>query len=451
MALTGVEIFKLLPKTNCKKCGFPTCLAFAMKLAQRQASLTSCPDVSEEAKQKLGEASAPPVRSITIGTGEKAAKLGEETVLFRHDKRFVNPCLFALEIKDTLSEADISVKVEDVLSSEIDRVGQKLRIDAIALVNDSNDASRFESAARIVSTKAPGVPVVLCASGPQAAEAAAKLFADKKPVIYGVNSDNAEAMVNIAKAYKATLGVTAGSAEGLDGLSNLTERIKALGVEDMVIDSGARKAQEILEHNTLIRRSAVKKNFKPLGYPVVTFAQREDGLLEVLVAAVGVAKYSSLVVLSSVEKWKDLALFTLRQNIYTDPQVPMQVEQKVYEIGEPKPESPLFVTTNFSLTYFIVSGEIENSKVPGYLAVMDCEGLSVLTAWAAGKFTASRIAQFIQESGIENNIKHRELIIPGYVAILSGAIEDKLDGWKITVGPREANGIPAFLKSRAAL
>ena len=451
MALTGVEIFKLLPKTNCKKCGFPTCLAFAMKLAQRQASLTSCPDVSEEAKQKLGEASAPPVRSITIGTGEKAAKLGEETVLFRHDKRFVNPCLFALEIKDTLSEADISVKVEDVLSSEIDRVGQKLRIDAIALVNDSNDASRFESAARIVSTKAPGIPVVLCTSGPQAAEAAAKLFADKKPVIYGVNSDNAEAMVNIAKAYKATLGVTAGSAEGLDGLSNLTERIKALGVEDMVIDSGARKAQEILEHNTLIRRSAIKKNFKPLGYPVVTFAQREDGLLEVLVAAVGVAKYSSLVVLSSIEKWKDLALFTLRQNIYTDPQVPMQVEQKVYEIGEPKPESPLFVTTNFSLTYFIVSGEIENSKVPGYLAVMDCEGLSVLTAWAAGKFTASRIAQFIQESGIENNIKHRELIIPGYVAILSGAIEDKLDGWKITVGPREANGIPAFLKSRAAL
>jgi acetyl-CoA decarbonylase/synthase complex subunit gamma len=451
MALTGVEIFKLLPKTNCKKCGFPTCLAFAMKLAQRQASLTSCPDVSEEAKQRLGEASAPPVRPITIGTGEKAAKLGEETVLFRHDKRFVNPCLFALEIKDTLSEADISIKVEDVLNSEIDRVGQKLRVDAIALVNDSNDVSGFESAARIVSTKAPGIPVVLCTSGPQAAEAAAKLFANKKPVIYGVNSGNAEAMVNIAKAYKATLGVTAGSAEGLDGLSNLTERIKALGVEDMVIDSGARKAQEILEHNTLIRRSAIKKNFKPLGYPVITFAQREDSLLEVLVAAVGVAKYSSLVVLSSIEKWKDLALFTLRQNIYTDPQVPMQVEQKIYEIGEPKPESPLFVTTNFSLTYFIVSGEIENSKVPGYLAVMDCEGLSVLTAWAAGKFTAAKIAEFIKESGIENNVKHRELIIPGYVAILSGAIEDKLDGWKITVGPREANGIPAFLKSRAAL
>jgi len=447
MALTGVEIFKLLPKTNCKKCGFPTCLAFAMKLAQRQASLDACPDVSEEAKQKLGAASAPPVRPIALGVGEKAVKIGEETVLFRHDKRFVNPCVFALEIKDTLSESDLRNKVEEVLSSEIDRVGQKLRIDSIALVNASGDAGKFESAAKIVSASASSVPVIICADNPQAAEAAVKLFADKKPIIYGVNPANAEQMVNIAKSYKATLGVTA---KGMDDLIDLTEKVKSLGVEDMVIDSGARKASEILEHNTLIRRAAIKKNFKPLGYPVITFGQREDSLVETLVASVAVTKYSSIVVLSNIEKWKNLALFTLRQNIYTDPQVPMQVEQKVYKVGEPTSDSPLLITTNFSLTYFIVSGELENSKVPGYLAVMDCEGLSVLTAWAAGKFTASKIAQFIKESGIESNIKHRELIIPGYVAILSGAIEDKLEGWKITVGPREANGLPAFLKSRAA-
>ncbi len=446
MALTGVEIFKLLPKTNCKKCGFPTCLAFAMKLAQRQASLDLCPDVSEEAKQKLGEASAPPVRPIALGSGDKAVKTGEETVLFRHDKRFVNPCVFALEIKDSLPDADIRIRTEAVLNSEIDRVGQKLKIDAIALINDSNDAGRFESAAKTVAATAPGVPVIICTTDPQAAEAAVKPFADKKPVLYGANSVNTESMVNIAKTYKATLGVTA---NGLDELVILTEKVKSLGIEDMIVDSGARKAKEILEHNTLIRRAAVKKNFKPLGYPVINFAQREDKLVEALIAAVGVAKYSSIIVLSSVEKWKNLVLFTLRQNIYTDPQVPMQVEQKVYKIGEPTPDSPLLITTNFSLTYFIVSGEIENSKVPGYLAVMDCEGLSVLTAWAAGKFTASKIAQFIKESGVEGDIKHRELIIPGYVAILSGAIEDKLEGWKITVGPREANGLPVFLRSRA--
>jgi acetyl-CoA decarbonylase/synthase complex subunit gamma len=453
MALTGVEIFKLLPKTNCKKCGYPTCLAFAMKLAQRQASLESCPDVSEEAKQKLGEASAPPVRPITFGTGDKAVKMGEETVLFRHDKRFVNPCAFALDIRDTLSEDDIQSRIDKVLHSEIERVGQKLRIDAIALRNDSNDIGRFETAAKIVAKKASDVPIIICTENPGAAEAAVKLFPDKKPIIYGANAENAEAMANIAKNYKATLGVTASASSasgggGPDELSSLTEKIKSLGVQDMVIDPGARKAKEILKDNTLIRRAAVKKNFKPLGYPIITFAVREDSLIEALIGTIGVAKYSSIIVFSSIEKWKNLALFTLRQNIYTDPQVPMQVEQKIYKIGEPSPASPLLITTNFSLTYFIVSGEIENSKVSSYLAVMDCEGLSVLTAWAAGKFTAAKIAQFIKESEIENTISHRELVIPGYVAILSGAVEDKLEGWKITVGPREANGIPAFLRSR---
>jgi len=447
MALSGVEIFKLLPKTNCKKCGHPTCLAFAMKLAQRQASLDSCPDVSEEAKKILGEASAPPIRPIAFGAGDKAIKMGEETVLFRHDKKFVNPCAFAVEIKDTLSEGDISKIAGQVMSSEIDRVGQKLRIDAIALTNASGDAGKFEAAAKLVASKATGVPVIINTINPQAAEAALKLFADKKPVLYGANASNAESMAAVAKANKAILGV---AANGLDELTMLTEKIKSLGVEDMVLDSGARKAKDIIEHNTLIRRAAIKKNFKPLGYPIINFMQRDDSLHEALIAALGVTKYSSLIILSSVEKWKNLALFTLRQNIYTDPQVPMQVEQKVYNIGEPKPESPLFITTNFSLTYFIVSGEIENSKVASRLAVMDCEGLSVLTAWAAGKFTASKIAQFIQESGIENDLAHKELIIPGYVAILSGSIEDKLPGWKITVGPREANALPAFLKTRAA-
>jgi acetyl-CoA decarbonylase/synthase complex subunit gamma len=414
MALTGVEVFKLLPKTNCKKCGYPTCLAFAMKLAQRQASLESCPDVSEEAKQKLGEASAPPVRPTTFGVGDKAVKMGEETVLFRHDKRFVNPSAFALNIKDTLSEDAINARIDEVLNSEIERVGQRLRIDAIALSNDSNDKGKFEIAAKVLAQKAADIPVIISSGNPEAVEAAAKLFADKKPIIYGANAANAEAMAKIAKAYKAILGVTVSSAsgEGLDELSSLTEKIKSLGVQDMVVDSGARNAKDILKDNTFIRRAAIKKNFKPLGYPVITFAIRENSLVEALIGTIGVAKYSSIIVLSSIEKWKNLALFTVRQNLYTDPQVPMQVEQKIYKIGEPSPASPLLITTNFSLTYFIVSGEVENSKIPSYLAVMDCEGLSVLTAWAAGKFTAAKIAQFIKESEIEGAISHRQLVNP---------------------------------------
>lgn len=445
MALTGIEIFKLLPKTNCKKCGHPTCLAFAMKLSQRQATIELCPFISEESKQKLGDASAPPIKPIEFGTGEKTLKLGEETVLFRHEKKFFNPCVLAVKIKDTLSESDIKKKIKEMLESEIERVGQKLRIEAIALINESGDKANFESAAKLISQNALDIPVIISTTDPLCAAAAIKFFSGKKPIIHGANSENAEAMANIAKKENAILGVTANS---LEELASLTEKIKSLGIENIVIDPNAKKAKDILGKNTLIRRAAIKKNFKPLGYPVINFIQKDNSLEETLMAVIGITKYSSIIVLSSIEKWKNLVLFTLRQNIYTDPQIPMQVEQKIYKVGEPNPESPLAITTNFSLTYFIVSGEIENSRVPCWLAVMDCEGLSVLTAWAAGKFTAPKIAQFLKDSGIENMIKHKELIIPGYVSILSGALEEKLEGWKVIVGPRESNGIPAFLKAR---
>ena len=445
MALTGVEIFKLLPKTNCKKCGQPTCLAFAMKLAQRQTSLDKCPDVSEEAKEKLGAASAPPIRPITLGTGAKAVKMGEEMVLFRHEKKFVNPCAFAVQIKDTLDAAQAGKKMEEAAASEIDRVGQKLRVDALYLLNESGEPSRFLELAKLAGQKAPELPVILGTNNPAAAEAALGALAGKKAVLHGANAENVADMAGKAKAAGATLGI---AAKSMDELCELTEKAKSLGIEDMVLDSGARSAGEILRDNTYIRRAALKKSFKPLGYPVITFANRDDSMLESLVAGLGVEKYSSIVVVNEMERWKNLALFSLRQNIYTDPQVPMQVQQKIYKIGEPGPKSPFLITTNFSLTFFIVSGEIENSKVACRLAVLDSEGLSVLTAWAAGKFTAGKIAQFITESGVEGEMEERELVIPGYVAILSGAIEDKLPGWKITVGPREANGLPAFLKAR---
>ena len=443
MAMTGVQIFKLLPKTNCKKCGHPTCLAFAMKLAARQAKIDDCPDVSDEAKAQLGEASAPPIRPITIGAGDKAVKIGEETEMFRHDKKFVNPSAIVVEIKD--DDADAETKINDVVSSEIDRVGQKLRVNGILISNASGDAGKLEAMAKLVAGKAPEVGVIISTGNADAAKAALALFKDKKPMLHGADSGNLEAMAAVAKEAGASLAI---KGNGPEELSNLTEKAKAAGVEDIVLDPGSAKGKDILEHNTFIRRSALKKSFKPLGFPVITFAQRDDALLETLVASLGIAKYSSIVVVSSAEKWKNLALFTLRQNIYTDPQVPMQVKQDIYKISDPDKSSPLLITTNFSLTYFIVSGEIENSKVPTKLAVMDCEGLSVLTAWAAGKFTASKIAAFIQESGIGDDMETKELILPGYVAILSGALEDKLAGWKITVGPREANALPAFLKSR---
>jgi acetyl-CoA decarbonylase/synthase complex subunit gamma len=446
MALSGVEIFKYLPKTNCKKCGHPTCLAFAMKLAAKQASLDACPDASEDAKKLLGEAAAPPIRAITLGTGDKAVKVGDEICMFRHEKKFFNPTAFAVAIKDTEAGDAAAKKIEAVKTSEIDRVGQKLRVDAIAVVEESGDPAKFAAAVKQVVDGAPGVPLILASKNPAAIEAGIAHCADKKPLIYAATAENAEAMAKIAKEKKAALAL---SAEGLEKLEALSEKVKGLGVEDLVLDPGARKAKDMIEQYTIIRRAAIKKNFKPLGYPVISFAGRGDAVSEAMAAAVGVMKYASIIVLSNIEKWKMLALLSLRQNIYTDPQVPMQVAQNIYKVGEANENSPLMITTNFSLSYFIVRGEVENSKVPSWLAVMDNEGLSVLTAWAAGKFTASRIAQFITESGAEKNSKQKELIIPGYVAILSGSLEEKLPGWKITVGPREANGLPSFLKARA--
>ena len=446
MALSGVEIFKHLPKTNCKKCGHPTCLAFAMKLAAKQASLDACPDASEDAKKILGESAAPPIRGITLGQGDKAVKVGEEICLFRHDKKFFNPNVFAVAIKASEAGDAAAKKIDAVKTSEIDRVGQKLRVDAIAVTDEGGDATKFASAVKQVVDGAPGVPVILVSKTPAVIEAGIAHCADKRPLIYAATAENAEAMAKIAKEKKASLAITA---DGLDALTELSEKVKAMGVEDLVLDSGARKAKDMIEHYTIIRRAAIKKSFKPLGYPIIAFAGRDNSLAEAMVAAIGTMKYASIVILNSVEKWKMLALLSLRQNIYTDPQVPMQVKQDVYKVGDAKDASPLMITTNFSLSYFIVRGEVENSKVPAWLAVMDNEGLSVLTAWAAGKFTASKIAQFITDSGVEKNIKHKELIIPGYVAILSGALEEKLPGWKITVGPREANQLPSFLKSRA--
>lgn len=447
MAMTGVEIFKLLPKTNCKKCGFPTCLAFAMKLAQRQADISACPDVSEEAKATLGEASAPPIRAIALGLGDKAVKMGEENVMFRHEKKFVNPCAIALNIPDTLSDDELGAKAAEVASSEIDRVGQKLRVDAISIENASGDASKYEAAVKLVAEKAPDAAIILNCSNSDAAGAAAKAVASRKPMIYGADGSNLDAMAAVAKDNGLILGIKASS---IEEAMELSAKAKSAGVENLVLDTGAKTARDIIDHNTQVRRSAIKKGEKSLGYPVLNNCIREDSVLEANVAAVAVAKYASIVLISAAERWKNLALFTLRQNLYTDPQVPMQVPQKVYKISEPGPDAPLMITTNFSLTYFIVAGEVENSKVPSRLAVMDCEGLSVLTAWAAGKFTANKIAQFVNETEDFGEVASKELIIPGQVAILSGALEDKLPGWKITVGPREANALPAFLKDKAA-
>lgn len=442
MALTGIEIFKLLPKTNCKKCGFPTCLAFAMKVAQGQVSIDQCPDLSEEVKTKLREASTPPIRGIEFGSPSKRFKIGEETVLFRHEKKFFNPTILACELND--NDPNFSRKLEEILNSSIERVGQILKIDGVFLKNTSKDRETFSQAFSKILTTSSELAIILSTEEPETAQFALENRGDHRPILYCEVSEKINEFSKVAKKYSVPMVV---SGKGIEEVIRLVETAKANGVEDILIDTKPETAGELLRDYTIIRRGALRKTLKSLGYPIITVTSNFDDFYETLWASLAILKYSSIVVLRTIPKWKTLALFTLKQNIYSDPQVPMQVKEGIYKVGEPDSHSPIIVTTNFALTYFLVKGEIENSKVPTWLAIMDCDGMSVLTAWAAGKFSASKIAQFIKESGIEEKLSHRELIIPGYVAMLKGAIEDKLPGWKVVVGTKEANAIPAFLRN----
>jgi len=445
MPLTGIEIFKLLPKTNCGQCGVPTCLAFAMNLAAGKAELAACPHVSEEAKAKLAEASAPPIRPVTIGAGDRKLKIGGETVLFRHEKRFENPPGIAMLISDNMAESEVDSRLGRFKELQYERVGLNLRPELIATKADSGDANKFAALVGKVKQNSDA-NFILMSSNPDILAAGVKVSADRKPLIYAATKDNADAVAALAKSNACPV---VAKANNLDGLAELTAKLNAAGINDIVLDSGARTLRQAFEDQIIIRRAALIKKFRPLGFPTIVLPceMTNDPMKEAVIASVFVAKYGGIIVLSDFQGETLFPLLVERLNIYTDPQRPLATTEGIYEIGGPNENSPVLITSNFSLTYFLVSGEIEGSKVPSYLLVKDTEGLSVMTAWAAGKFVADAIAPFVKKSGIADKIKHRKLIIPGYIAAESGGLEEELQGWEIMIGPREAAHIPAYLKT----
>lgn len=442
MALTGLQIYKLLPRTNCKECGFPTCLAFAMKLAAKQAELKACPYVSEASKQQLEAAAQPPIRLITLSTDGRKTVAGNEIVLFRHEKTFYNPVPIFVRVKDT--DADLAAKTKELNAFSVDYVGIKLHLSGVAIENASGDAGKFAAAVEAVRG-ASDFPLILIAKDPAAFEAAMAKAKGAVPMFYCADASNWQALAPVAKKFKAPLAV---KADGLEATANLADQVKAAGVDDIVLDPGARDFLGTLTLATQIRRLAVKKNFRLLGYPVITFpgegASSPD--LESVLAAQQIGKYAGFVVLDHFTPASAYALLVLRQNIYTDPQKPIQVLPGLYEINAPKPESAILVTTNFSITYFSVSNEVEGAGLPAWLLVADAEGMSVLTAWAAGKFDADRIAKAIKTTNVESKVSRKRVVLPGAVSVLLGEVEEALPGWQIEVGPREAVDIPAFLK-----
>jgi acetyl-CoA decarbonylase/synthase complex subunit gamma len=416
-----------------------------MKLAAGQAELGACPYVSEQAKAELAEASAPPIRPMSIGTGDQALKLGGETVMFRHEKRFVSPTGIAVLVSDQMSDGEVDSRLKKLGELKYERVGLTLQADLVAVKGESGDPAKFEGLVKKVKDRLAGKGMVLMSEDPKVLSAGAKVVADRKPLLYAATKANADAMAQLAKETSAPLAVKAGS---LDELVELTTKLTAAGLKDLVLDSGARTPRKALEDQVVMRRSALLKKFRPLGFPTITFPceMTGDPLKETLLASMLVAKYAGIVVLSDLNGHSLFPLLVERMNIFTDPQRPMATSEGIYEIGGPNENSPVLITSNFSLTYFIVSGEVEGSRVPSWLLVKDTEGLSVMTAWAAGKFGADLIAPFVKKCGIADKVKHRKLIIPGYAAVISGELEEELPDWKIQIGPREASHIPAFVK-----
>ena len=445
MALTGIEIFKLLPKTNCRECGIPTCLAFAMKLAAGQAELAACPYVSEEVKAKLSEASAPPITPVTIGVGERTVKVGGETVMFRHEKRFENPPGLAMLISDGMADGEVNSRLERFNQFAFERVGLTLQPEILAIKDEAGDKGKFESLVKKVKEKTDA-SIILISSNTDIMAAGVAVCADRKPLIYAATKDNYEVMAGLAKENSCPL---AAKADNLEELAELTPKLVDAGLKEIVIDSGARTIRQAFEDQVIIRSAALNKKFRPLGFPTIVFPSEmtDDPMKEAVYASMFVAKYGGIIVLSDFQGESLFPLLVERLNIYTDPQRPLATTPGIYEINNPNENSPILITSNFSLTYFIVSGEIESSKVPSYLVVIDTEGLSVMTGWAAGKFVADVIAPYIKKIGILDKVKHNKIVIPGYAAAESGGLEEELIGTEVQVGPREGSNIPAYLKA----
>ena len=439
MAVKGLDIFKLSPKKNCKECGSPTCMAFCMKVAQGALPITKCPYMSPEAIALLSEATAPPMKTLEIA----GHKLGGETVLFRHEKTLVSRNLFAVSISTEMDDAAVDAKIEELKKVDYERIGEREYVEFVT-VRNCGDNARFVELAKKAAVLERGV--ILETTDAEAAKAAVEAIKDVKPVVNGVNKDNLEAMNEIAKTYGIVLGVQGAD---LNELHDTVEALEKAGNKDLLIDVTGATIKETFGNAVQVRRAALKDNDRTFGYPSIVDLSKLCGTeyhLATALASVFTLKYGSIIIMPRMTYAEALPLYGLRQNIYTDPQKPMKVAPGIYPINGAGPDDPCALTVDFALTYFLVSGELERSKVPINLLITDASGMSVLTAWAAGKFSSTTVKKFFDEFDIASKINNRTLIIPGKVAVMKGEIQDKLPEWNVVVGTREAVELVKYLR-----
>jgi len=439
MALTGMQIYKNLPRTNCKDCGFPTCMAFAMQVAAKQKALTDCPHLSEDAKTELSEASAPPMKLVKIGPEGKQFELGQETVMFRHEEKFHHPTGIAVRIPASVSDNEAQSLVEKINKRVFERVGQKLKVALCAVeIEGCNDPA---SRAKLLAEKSD-VPLILIGTNLDSMKAAVDSIKADRPLIYKADVSNIDGFAEMAASAKLPLAI---GGKTLEELADLTQKAKEKGVQDLILAFDTKNPGEALRSLTIARRAALKKNFRVLGFPAIVEVDADSSEMETILASSFAAKYAGIVLINGLEPWELLPIMTTVQNIYTDPQVPNTVEAKLYEIGSPGENSPVMFTTNFALTYFSVEGEVERSKIPAYICVVDTEGLGVLNAYAGDKISAEKVVKTLQEQKVAEKVKHRKLIIPGLLPIFRAEIEDTSEWKEVIIGPENASQIPAFL------
>ena len=441
MALKGLDIFKLSPKKNCKECGSPTCMAFCMKVAQGAVEIDKCPYFSDDAKAMLNEQTAPPMKTISVGEH----KLGGETVLFRHEKTLVSKNLYAVNVCTCMDDATVDAKLADMAKVDYERIGERMYVEFVFVANTQNDPAVYANLVK--KAAATGRSLVLECWDVECAKAALEVCG-KDVILDGATPDNWEAMCALATEKGVTLGVWA---ENISDLYDTVKNLEAKDCKNLVLDVTGKTAKETLANAVLVRRTAIKDGDRSFGYPsIVNLAKlaKGDSRLQTAYAAMFTEKYASIIVMDSMSYAQALPLYGLRQNIYTDPQKPMKVEAKIYPLNGADENSPCALTVDFALTYFLVSGELERSNQPVNLIITDASGMSVLTAWAAGKLSSSTVKKTFEELDIENKIKNRTLIIPGKVAVMKGEIQEKLPNWNVVVGPLEAVQLPKYMKDK---
>jgi len=457
--LSPIDVYKLLPKTNCKECGEENCMAFATKIVNREVNIDQCPPLLKKeyikAYSQLKEMLKPPVREVIVGDGEKAVKLGGKLVMYRHEFTYFNPTAIAIDVTDEMTDEELMNRIEKTGKFSYEYIGYTLKLDMIAVRSISGDPEKFQAVVKKVVEKTD-LPLILCTLNANVAEAGLMAAPKAKPLLYAATIENWNDMAELALMYNCPL--VASAPNDLNALASLAKTLLAFGVKDLVLDPGTFANEglaDTLNNFTMLRRAACKggeelAGFPLIGVPMVAWMGKGETADEVIkwreanLAAMLIVRFADVLVMHGDDGWSLLPNAVLRQNIYTDPRKPVAVEPGLKEFGTPDENSPVLFTTNFALTYYTVASDIENSKTNAYLIVVETEGSAVDSGVAGRKLTAEKVAEAIKETGIENKVKHKKIIIPGKASRISGEIEE-LSGWKVQVGPRDSSEIPKYL------